>query len=559
MNLANLGLTGLTAAQARLMTTGHNINNAATDGYNRQSVLVATAGATSTSSGYIGRGVQVVSVQRGYDGFLYNQLVDSQSQGAAMASYGNQITQINNLFADRTVGLNPALQNFFNGIQSVASSPGDSAARQEMLGQASSLAGQFNSINSFLDSQRQDVNTQISTMVTQINSYAQRVNQLNQQITTALASNPGQPPNDLLDQRDQVVSQLSQLINVKTVEQDNTVSLTVGNGQVLLGGNTVYPLQAVGSAADPSRIVVAYTAVSGPGGATVPVEMDESGITGGSLAGLLSYRSQALDPTQNALGRMAAGLALAVNQIHEQGVDLNGNPGQAMFTLGAPRVIPNGANSTGPQVTAQFQNPSTNSGTVAALTGQDYRIAFDGANYTVTRVQDGTQVYSGTSLSNQNIDGLTFNVDTSAGAPQAGDSWLVQPTRDAAGSFSLALTDPAQIAAADTTGGSANGNNALALAKLQTDKTLDGGTASITDAFSQIVNQVGVMTQQNASSAKAQNTLIQQNYAAQQNVSGVNLNEEYVNLDQYQQQFQAASRLIDVSSTLFDTLLGLAR
>ncbi|HEU0230710.1 MAG TPA: flagellar hook-associated protein FlgK [Burkholderiaceae bacterium] len=559
MNLANLGLSGLTAAQARLMTTGHNINNAATTGYNRQSVLVSTAGATSTSSGYIGRGVQVDGVQRSYDGFLYNQLVDSQSQGAAIASYGNQITQVNNLFGDRTVGLNPALQNFFNGIQSVASTPGDSAARQELLGQAGSLAGQFNSINNFLDAQRQDVNTQVSTVVTQINSYANQVNDLNQQITKALASNPGQPPNDLLDQRDQAVSQLSQLINVKTVEQDNVVSLTVGNGQVLLGGGTVYPLQAVGSAADPSRTVVAYTAVSGPGGATTPVEMDESGITGGSLAGLLSYRSQALDPVQNAVGRMAAGLAMTVNHAHEQGVDLNGNPGKAMFSLSAPKVIPNSANGSTAEITVQFQDLATNPDAAAQLTGQDYKIAFDGTNYTVTRVQDGSQVYSGATLSNQSIDGLSFNLTGSGTAPQAGDSWLVQPTRDTAGGFTLALSDPAQIAAADATGGSANGNNALSLAKLQTDKTLDGGTMSVTDAFSRIVNQVGVMTQQNSASAKAQNTLIQQNYSAQQNVSGVNLNEEYVNLDQFQQQFQAASRLIDVSSTLFDTLLGLAK
>lgn len=559
MNLANLGLSGLTAAQARLMTTGHNINNAATPGYNRQSVLVSTAGATSTSSGYIGRGVQVDSVQRSYDGFLYNQLVDSQSQGAAIASYGNQITQINNLFADRTVGLNPALQNFFNGIQSVASTPGDSAARQELLGQAGSLAGQFNSINNFLDAQRQDVNTQVSTVVTQINSYANQVNDLNQQITKALAGNPDQPPNDLLDQRDQAVSQLSQLINVKTVEQDHIVSLTVGNGQVLLGGGTVYPLQAVASAADPSRTVVAYTAVSGPGGATMPVEMNESGITGGSLAGLLSYRSQALDPVQNAVGRMAAGLAMTVNHVHEQGVDLNGNPGKAMFSLSSPKVIPNSGNGSTAEIAVQFQDLTTNPNAAAQLTGQDYKIAFDGTNYTVTRVQDGTQVYSGATLSNQNIDGLNFNLTGSGTAPQAGDSWLVQPTRDTAGGFTLALSDPAQIAAADTTGGSANGNNALNLAKLQTDKTLDGGTMSVTDAFSRVVNQVGVLTQQNSASAKAQNTLIQQNYSAQQNVSGVNLNEEYVNLDQFQQQFQAASKVIDVSSTLFDTLLGLAR
>jgi len=556
MNLADLGLTGITAAQARLMTTGHNINNAATDGYNRQTVLVSTAGATSTGSGYIGRGVQVDSVQRSYDDFLYNQLTDSQSTGASIASYGNQITQINNLFADRTVGISPALQNFFNSIQSVASAPADPAARQELLGSAGSLAGQFNDANAFLDSQRTDVNNQITTVVTQINSYVGQVKDLNQQITNALASNPNQPPNDLLDQRDQTVSQLNQLINVKVVKQDNNFSLTAGNGQVLLGGNTEYPLLAVASKDDPSRTVVAYSAVTGPG-TSVPVEMKESSITGGSLAGLLQYRSEALDTVQNDLGRMATGLAIAINQQHEQGVDLNGNPGQEFFSVGSPKVISNAGNSGGAAVGAQFDLADPD--VANKLTAQDYKIAYDGTNYTVTRVQDGTQVFTGdaATLASTPIDGLSLSVDTTGGAPQAGDSWLVQPTRTTAGSVQLELTDPAQVAAADTTGGSANGNNALDLAQLQTGKTLGNGTMSVNEAFSQIVNQVGVLTQKNSSAAKAQATLIQQNYSAQQNVSGVNLNEEYVNLDQYQEQFQAASRLISVSSTLFNALLGM--
>src|SRR3546814_21023390 len=140
MNLSNLGLSGLAAAQSRLQTAGHNINNAATEGYNRQSVLVETAGAAATSAGYIGRGVQAVTVQRAYDGFLFRQLVNAQTTGASIATYGTEITQINNLFADRTVGITPALQKFFDGIQAVASPQAATAAAQELLGRPATLA-----------------------------------------------------------------------------------------------------------------------------------------------------------------------------------------------------------------------------------------------------------------------------------------------------------------------------------------------------------------------------------------------------------------------------------
>src|SRR3546814_2652470 len=151
MNLAKLGLTGLNAAKNRLQTAGHNINNAATEGYNRQSVLSATAGASATSAGYIGRGVQAVTVQRAYDSFLFRQLTSAQTTGASLAAYGSEITQINNLFADPTVGITPALQKFFDGVQAVESAPAASAARQEMRGRASRRVGQIHKKNAFLD------------------------------------------------------------------------------------------------------------------------------------------------------------------------------------------------------------------------------------------------------------------------------------------------------------------------------------------------------------------------------------------------------------------------
>jgi len=557
MNLANLGKAGLLVAQNRLATTGHNINNAATPGYSRQSVLVQTAGATATSSGWVGRGVMAVSIQRSYDSFLSQQLNDSQTRSAALKSYGDQIGQINNLVADRTVGISPAIQNFFDSLDAVASAPADVAARQELIGQANSLASQIRDANTFLDGQRQNVNTQVSTTVSQINSYLTRIQDLNKQVASAKASTPGQPPNDLLDQRDQLVSELGQLVDVKVYNQDDQLSITVGNGQTVLGANTVYPLQAVPSAADPGRTVVAYT-MTGTDGQPVPVEMADSSITGGQLGGLLTFRSDALDSTQNELGRIALGISAAVNGQHAQGFDLSGQPGGAFFDVGTPRVVANAANG------ADAGNPAVTITDVGALTDQDYQLALgSGGQYTVTRIPDGTVLGQIAVGGSQTFDGV--EIDTSGmTAPAAGDSWLIQPTRAAAAGMSVEITDPDKIAAAgeaaDGSGvaaGSANGDNALALASLRTAKVLGGGAMSLNEAYSQLVNDVAVKTQQNTTAQSAQDALVQQNTAAQQAVSGVNLDEEYINLQQFQEQYQAAARLIDTASTLFDTLLSL--
>jgi len=551
-NLYNLALTGMNASQARLTVTGHNINNADTDGYNRQRVVVSTAGATGSSTGFYGRGVQVDSVMRAYDGFLYRQLVSAQSTGAQLVAYGDQLSQINNLLADPTVGVGPAIKNFFDGVQAVASAPADPASRQELLGQAGNLVTQINEIGRFLDDQRNDVNVQISTTVTQVNSYIDRIADLNQQIAEAKASTSNQPPNDLYDQRDQLVTELNQLVKVNVIEQGDRFNISVGNGQVLLSGTSAFPLKAVASSSDPTRTVVAYTAPSGEPGRTMTVELADDVITGGRLGGLLQYRTESLDVLQNNLGRMAVGLALAFNAQHSQGLDLNGAAGEDFFGMEPPAGIANAKNGGTGQVGIEYAD-------IDKLNGSDYQIAYDGTNYTITREPAGTAIYVGdgadlAAAPPRLIDGLQFNL---SGTPVAGDKWLVQPTRTAARDLELAIDDPARIAAADADGGSANGNNALELAKLQTTKIMGNGTLSVNEAFSQLVNQAGVQMQAVSTASKAQANLIEQNLGAQQALSGVNLNEEYIYLMQYQEQFSASARLIDVGSQLFDTLLGL--
>ncbi len=555
MNLYKTALGGLNAAQAGLATTGHNINNATTVGYNRQRVMISTAGAQATSNGYIGRGVQVDTVVRSYDSFLYKQLVGATGSGAQLQTQLDQVSQINNMFSDRTVGIAPGLTKFFTSMNTVASKPADPAARADLLGQANSLTTQIRSAYQEMQKQREGLNTQISTTVDQVNSYLTRIDDLNQQISLAAGKAGGSPPNDLLDQRDQAVMELNQLIGITTYEQGDkiSVSLTKG-GQSLLSGNTIYPLQAVTSAADAGRTVIAYTLPAGTG-KTIAVEMKDTDVSGGKLGGLLQFRASSLDVMQNQLGQMAVGLALSFNAQHKEGLDQSGNPGEDFFSIGKPQGVPNAANKSNAQISGDFTN-------LANINAKDYEVSFDGTNYQVVRLPEGSQVYNGpatgtppsATLNLENEMGVTLTINA---PPQAGDKWSLSPTRNAAGDINVLISDPDKVAAADSAGGDANGKNALKLAQLQTTKVLGHGTMSVNDMFAQVVNTVGVQTQQIKTAATAQVNLVKQTAAAQQAVSGVNLNEEYVSLSLYQEQYQASARIIDVASTIFDTLLGL--
>ncbi len=559
MNLYGLGLSALNTAQVNLMTTGHNINNAAVEGYNRQTVLQSTAGARATGAGYIGRGVQAVTVQRSYDSFLQNQLVQSQSRGAALVSYGNEISQLNNLFADRTAGVSPAIQKFFESVQAVASTPADAAARQEMIGRSNSLVTQFKEANRFIDNQRHDINTQLTTVVSQINSYIDRVSDMNEQITKARSSASGNhAPNDLLDQRDQLVAELNQLVNVKVYEQDGNFNLALGSGQILLGGPTKFPLHAVPSQADPTRYVVAST-YSYTNGVPHLAEVSDSSFSGGQLAGLLQYREDTLDPAQNELGRLAVSIATEFNQVHTEGYSLTGDPGKDYFSVSLGQPMPSEKNTGAATLSISLDS-------VDQLTAQDYEflVENDGTDNKLMyralpngRFAEVNLDATGSAV----IDGLNITVGSLDNAAE-GDLWRLTPTRNAADSLALEIEHPGDIAAAgaDEDGnalGPANGDTALKLAALQNTKTMGNKGLSFNDAYSQLVNRVAVNGQQNATAAKAQHNLIEQNYSAQQGLSGVNLDEEYLKLNQYADQYRAASRLIDVGSTLFDTLLSL--
>src|SRR5574340_1577562 len=437
-SILSIGQSALAAAQAGLSTAGHNIANASTPGYSRQVVVQSTAQAQNFGYGFLGQGTQISTVQRVDSEFLGVQVQSAQTSKSGLDTYNTQIKQINNMLADPMAGLPQSLQDFFSGIQTMASNPSNVPARQTVLSSADTLAGRFHSLAGQLNEMSQGVNSQIQSSVSAIHSYAQQIAKLNDSIGNAQRAT-GQPANDLLDQRDQLILDLNKEIKATVVKQsDGSYNVFIGNGQPLVVGTKTSTLVGVASATDLSKTVVAYQSSNGN-----TISLSESSLVGGQLGGLLEFRSKTLEPAQNALGRVAIGLASSVNAQHRLGQDLNGNPGGDLFTLASPAVYANAANAGSATATASVSD-------AGALTTSDYRLAFDGSNYTLTRLSDNTATTFAPGALPQTVDGITVDV---SGAPAAGDSFLVRPTANGASGIGVAISDPALLAAAQPGGG----------------------------------------------------------------------------------------------------------
>ncbi|CAG0938433.1 Flagellar hook-associated protein 1 [Gallionellaceae bacterium] len=433
-DIFGISISALNAAQTGLATTEHNIANANTTGYSRQVAVASTRQAQATGSGFIGQGVDITSVKRIYDEFLSNQVVREQGQASHLSSYYSQIQQINNMLADPNAGLSPALQDFFSAVNGVSNAPEAAATRQTMLSSAQSLASRFQSMNQRMVDINDSINGQITASVASINSYAQQIATLNLNIVVAQASSGGRPPNDLLDQRDQLIAELNQEVKTSVVKQDDgSLNVSVGSGQLLVVSGQAYSLQTVQSLGDPTKLEVA----AGTAGGTV-IRLQQSAFQGGKLGGMITFRSESLDPAQNSLGLVAMGLAGTFNQQHQLGQDLYGVLGADFFVQPVPAVSSYTNNTGNAAVGASVSS-------YAGLTGSDYTLMFNGAaGYTLTRLSDNKA--TNYAALPQTVDGLTISV--TSGAPNAGDTFLIRPTKNGAAHIAVAFTDPSKIAAA---------------------------------------------------------------------------------------------------------------
>ncbi len=649
-NILALSTRAMLANTAMLQTVSHNISNANTAGYSRQSVELATEGGQFTGAGFFGRGVRIQDVSRASDQFLTRQANVNLSAASADQTRLDKLKQLEKIFQTGESGVGYSASQMLNAFVDVANQPQDLSARQVALARAQDLVSRINSAGTQLADLQSGVFADLKTTVNEINDYAKQIADINQKI--ALTKGAGHDPNDLLDTRDELVKQLNTKIQVSTVASDDgTLSVFMGGGQRLVLGNQAEKLTVEVDNYDATTGRLAMTTPSGNS------RLDPSMITGGSLKGLLQAQDQDIPNARNQLGQMAAALSWRVNQQQSFGLDL-GSPASAganIFSVGQPAVLPSRFNSsslTTPPVTLTVTDGRE-------LQASDYLMEDDPASpgtYKVTRLSDNT-VFSNVTDGTQ-IDGLTVGI---TGAIPAGDKFVLRPVGNAATSMSRVLDKPAGIAAAspvtgtvnaankgtatigslsvvaqptttpyndvqiqftDNVGGytltdatagvsitgtwqagtpisyngwqlslngvpakddqlqvsatqypGSNNGNALTMLGIRdedivgrqrmvnnpldpTDDVVNPG-ASITTAYSQLIGNVGVTVQSATTSADISSKLSSDSETLLQNKTGVNLDEEAAKMIQYQQNYQAAAKILQVAQSTFTTLLGI--
>jgi flagellar hook-associated protein 1 len=435
-NVLSNSVSGLLASQNALGVTSNNVANAATPGYSVESPNFAAQLGVSSSTGTYGNGVEIESVTRSYSELLAGQMRSSQSGYSNFNAYSTTAATVDNLLSDTTTGLTATLQNFTNSLQTLANAPTQTASGQAVLSSAQSLAQTVQGYASQLSQTDQNVEGQIGNSVAEINTLATGIANLNIQI--AAQSSSGQSPNSLLDQRDQLLNTLSQQVSVNTATQsDGSLNVFIGSGQSLVTGGTAQTLSAIPNQYNPTQLDVGLQTA----GTSTTVNIT-SAISGGSLGGLLAVRNQVIDPTLNTLGQLSIGIASIVNQQQAAGLTPTGTQGQPMFAVGPVQASNSSFNTGTAQVTATISN-------VSALTPDDYTLTNNGGTW---QLYDQTQHQAvalgggdGSSGSPFTAAGLSIVVSGTAGD---GDSYLIQPTRQAAAGFSVLLTSPSQVAAA---------------------------------------------------------------------------------------------------------------
>ena len=661
-SIYTIGKSALMAANYGISVTGHNISNAYTPGYNRQVILQSNTPGQQFGFGFVGAGTSLDEIRRVYDQFLGKQFMEVQAESSRLDTYYTQILKINNSLADDTAGVSPALQQFFAAVQEVATLPTSVATRESMISDARILVGRYNNLGAQIKDQQDLINAQMIHSVELINTYAVEIAKLNNQIAHAQISLNDPPPNDLLDQRDHLIAQLSQEVGVRTVVNGNSLDIYVGNGQPLVINHIAFEMYTKPSSADPDKIEIGYINNG------VYIEIPDRMFSGGNLTGYIDYRNNELNGALNELGLMAITLANDFNIQHMLGQDLEGRRGIQFFDYPTLSAVASEKNS-GLFIQAEIT-------TIGDLVASNYHVSYNApaGGFTITNQADGTKHPPGLGayytpaqmIAGVEIDGVTFSLGTPVPpGPLVTDMLTLKPLAGISAGLELLVTDPNRIAAAlpirtdhglnnlgsgkislgelvafgsdgpvqdpstlvyplelvfqsDTTPsglsivpneevtvtyadgtsfsttapfayeegmtiaygsftfnitgvpepadvfrvvenieGIGDNRNMLALAALQDAKTMLNGTTTYQGAYSQLVNRVGAKTRELEIMSTSTANLLNQIYRDQQSQSGVNLDEEAVNLMRYQQNYNAASKVIQTANEMFNAILAI--
>ncbi len=628
MSILNIGARALLANQQALQTAGNNVANVNTPGYSRQSVQLLPVEGVFSGSGYYGNGVDAATVLRGHDEFLTRQAALAGSVAASDAKRLEQLKQLEDLFPGGASGLGAAVADMLNAFSDVTNAPTDLPSRAVVLSRADEMAARFRTSATSLVSLQQGIEYELRVMAGNINNLASRIAQTNAQISATNGS--GHDPNQLLDQRDQLIRELNALVQTTSIPAtDGTVGIFLAGSQPLVLGKIAAEVSITGDEfGDPAKSKLSITR----NGQTALIDEDHLG--GGALSGLLRFKNIDLVDAGNMLGRMALALGTKINEQQSLGLDQTGAPGGNLFAMGpTPIGLPSATNTGGASVQQSIQTVPTNGAT--ALAASDYEMSFSSATTgSIVRVLDGqTIAFNAVPVL---IDGLTLDV---TGAPAAGDRFLITPLRNAALAIDTTFSSPRNLAVASPVAASAGignqgtltlqnllpqradvnltqtvtltftgtgtfdvtgigtgdpagvaytpgqpisyngwsltlkGNprvgdtytvaanafpntsagNAEAMLALRDLPMFDG--AAVTDGYAGLMSSIGVRVQSAGFSAGISASIASNVETDRASVAGVNLDEEAAKLLQFQQAYQASAKILQVSQTMFDTML----
>ena len=607
-DMLTIGSIATNTFKTALNVTSHNVANVATEGYTRQRAEISSNSPGITGASFSGGGSKVDSVERIYADYIQTQLVSSQS---LVERYDTQLqlgSQVEGIVASNDQGVQQIMQSYFDSLQNLAGNPTSNTSRQFVIDEANNLESHIGNLTSVMDETQNQVNSQVSGLTDEINNRLETIQAINTQVENA--NNSGrQPPNDLLDQRDQAILELSQYMDITTFPQENgRIDIHTGNGKLpLLSDNTLTRVEAdVGPYRDENRIEVYMTL-----GGQKQVVSDQ--INGGQLGGVLDFRENLLDKAQMDLGLTLNGLTSSMNWQHYQGYDINGDSGGDLFEPLAMQAIERSGNtgaesgsnilvSFNPNVgvseppydgaTALSSQPATfgeketylqNAFTaIGQFEAREYEIRSDGVNFSFFDYQTGKDLTDSTTEPTPGVfqlDGLTFDM-SSAAATGSGDSFLVKPHQQMLADFATKITEGKDIATrgqspidtgvagledeSPAPAGVGDNVNMANMASLQSTKLLlanDSGQTSETllGGYSKMATNVGMYVRSSDIQLTAQTNVFQQINNQRESYSGVSLDEEAANLIKFQQAYEAAAQIIATSQSLFQTILSTIR
>jgi flagellar hook-associated protein 1 FlgK len=571
----SLGGSSLATQQAALQVTGNNIANAGTAGYTRETVNITPNGSTEIGAGQsTGSGVTIGSVQRQVSEALNESLRDATSDQNSAQSLNTTLTSLQNAFgALNDNDLSTQLTSFFSDFSSLANDPTDTTARSQVLQDGQSIAQSLQTLQSQVTGVQQTTNQQVGTLAGQANSLVQAIAGLNQQISAGGASQT----NTLQDQRDLDLSQLSQLVNITTVNQGNgQVNVLVGSTPIVDGSTT--------------RGITSATTTNASGNVSTTLAFADNGdpinATGGQIGGLINAEQNYVSPALDTVNSIANGLIEAVNSVYSQGQGTSGYSSVTGTTQVADPTAPLNTTTAGTGLPSAVTNGTftmyiTNSATGLTtpevipvnVNGTGTPTTLNSLAASITAAGGGVITADGSSgqlviTSNNSNTTFSFGADgtTAAnGSPNGADTSGVLAALGVntffSGSNASNIAVNSTLAAnqsllATARGSVANGNAQVLQAAGNASLASMGGN-SVIGTYTDYIGGLAVQAQNASNNATAQGTIQSTLSAQQQSISGVSLDEETVNMMQFQRAFEGSARFITTVDELMQTVLGL--